>query len=117
MEDYRVEYVLTEGRHAGSPLYKVPKNYLFAMLAGHYPDEDLRKWLRRNMGAVLERQALPEEIREEKAEECGKIKYINKATAVSHMRWLHENSKSKILPVRAYECDKCTAWHLTSKEQ
>jgi hypothetical protein len=54
---------------------------------------------------------------ENKVEECTKEKYISKKVAQSHLNWIRENSKAKTIPVRVYECNICTSWHLTSKEK
>lgn len=129
MEDFSVEYVLTKGKHSGKALYEIPREYVLTLALGHHPDKDkgLCKWVMDNLEEVLGSQkqfiAEPERFVKVEAgpvpvkEDCVKKKYISKAAAVTHMEWMWANCNSDYLPVRAYECDKCTAWHLTSQEQ
>lgn len=45
---------------------------------------------------------------------CKKVNFINEAFALTYIEKLHKTSVRRLIPVRAYLCEKCLAWHLTS---
>ena len=52
--------------------------------------------------------------------ECSKVKFSNEANALFYIKKLNATSKRVKVPVRAYLCEYCLSWHLTSmtdKEQ
>lgn len=46
---------------------------------------------------------------------CDKTKYRTKQDAERHIKIIREKSKRKNIPLRAYFCDTCNAWNITSK--
>lgn len=47
--------------------------------------------------------------------ECTKVKYADKITAELDIAKIKKRSTRDVIPVRAYLCPMCKAWHLTSK--
>ena len=47
---------------------------------------------------------------------CKKVSFINEKFANEYIDKLQKTSVRRIKPVRAYLCEKCTTWHLTSIE-
>lgn len=45
---------------------------------------------------------------------CKKVYFANEKSAEYYIEKLQKTSTRKILPVRAYLCEKCLSWHLTS---
>jgi len=48
--------------------------------------------------------------------ECKKVKFVNEASAEMYIKKLKGTSVRAKKPVRAYLCEKCLSWHLTSIE-
>ena len=54
--------------------------------------------------------------------ECGKIPFFSKEMARKELKRIREEAelygqKTDRIPIRSYECDKCSQWHLTSKQK
>jgi hypothetical protein len=47
----------------------------------------------------------------------GKVRYRDAAEAHASLHRQANYSTRDKIPVRAYECDECAGWHVTSKEQ
>lgn len=47
---------------------------------------------------------------------CGKVYFANEQNALFYIDKLQKTSCRKKKPVRAYLCEKCLNWHLTSIE-
>lgn len=45
---------------------------------------------------------------------CTKVSFANEKYADFYINKLKKTSKRKVIPVRAYLCEKCFSWHLTS---
>ena len=45
---------------------------------------------------------------------CKKVYFANEKIAEYYIEKLHKTSTRKVKPVRAYLCEKCLNWHLTS---
>lgn len=46
---------------------------------------------------------------------CSKRGYLSQREAIAALRWIKRHSRaSNRRPVRAYRCDDCGCWHLTS---
>lgn len=48
--------------------------------------------------------------------QCDKVKYATKAFAEADIKKLKSNSIRDKIPIRAYLCYRCDAWHLTSQD-
>ena len=49
-------------------------------------------------------------------EKCTKVYFIDEENANFYIEKLNKTSVRKLKPIRAYLCDKCLSWHLTSIE-
>lgn len=47
---------------------------------------------------------------------CDKIAYRSKENAIGHLHKIQSTEKDHKIPVRAYQCNECKRWHLTSRE-
>ena len=47
---------------------------------------------------------------------CKKVKFIDEEFANQYIQKLNKTSKRRLKPVRAYLCEKCLTWHITSIE-
>jgi predicted nuclease with TOPRIM domain len=50
-------------------------------------------------------------------EPCRKVSFADEKAAINYINILQNTSKRKRKPVRAYLCEKCLTWHLTSKKE
>lgn len=48
--------------------------------------------------------------------ECSKVYFADEKNALLYIEKLHKTSVRDKKPVRAYLCEKCLCWHLTSIE-
>jgi len=48
---------------------------------------------------------------------CTKVSFIDENYANQYISKLNKTSKRKLKPVRAYLCENCLAWHLSSIEE
>jgi predicted RNase H-like nuclease (RuvC/YqgF family) len=48
--------------------------------------------------------------------ECRKVYFVDEKFALEYIDKLNKTSSREIKPVRAYLCEKCLCWHLTSIE-
>jgi len=54
-------------------------------------------------------------MEEEEKERCKKVSFINEDFALQYIKKLKETSTRTKVPSRAYLCETCLNWHLTSK--
>lgn len=114
IEEYNDMSCLTYGIHKYKALKKVDANYLLRLYRnGCNGDKALLKYIKDNYEAI---EARIGKDPEQESPSCTKKAYISKQAANAHIRWIQENSKSNYVPVRSYQCDKCTSWHITSEE-
>ena len=113
---YTDNSILTFGIHKFTALCRVPPEYLIELHTQNYPDNDLLKYIEENMELIKAR--LVGELPIPKLDfPCNKISYPTKKVAQDHLRRMESfNFKHKI-PTRAYFCDRCGQWHLTSQEK
>lgn len=45
---------------------------------------------------------------------CSKTHFADEKTALEYVKRLQETSKRQVVPHRAYLCEKCLNWHITS---
>ncbi len=45
---------------------------------------------------------------------CKKVSFIDEQTALFYVEKLKKTSRRKVVPHRAYLCEKCFTWHLSS---
>jgi uncharacterized protein (DUF3820 family) len=115
---YTDSSVLTFGEYKFTSLIRVPPKYLLDIYkTKNYPDKALITYIKENLDNIKARQSgeLPTP-RIELA--CKKLAYPTRKAAriaLKDIRVKAERSEQKHkIPIRPYECDRCSGWHLTS---
>lgn len=111
---YTEDTVLDYGSYRGMKIKDVPKRYLVNIYrTGGREHEKLKEWVNTNI------DKFPILKLENKGGEfvtfiCDKRTYPTKKAAMdSIVKPMSKNHKP--VPIRAYECEICSGWHLTSK--
>ncbi|MDI9882416.1 hypothetical protein [Flectobacillus longus] len=113
---YTDQTLLTFGKYKFTQLCRVPPEYLLRIhQAKSYFNAELKEYIINNLERIIQRRDgiiltpivyFP----------CKKVIYISKKEAnrfLESIKYIGQNHKK---PVRAYECDKCGYWHITSRE-
>lgn len=137
--DYNDNSILTSGPYAFTSLKRIPAKWLLNIYnldktskypprrkGGRHPDRKLIEYIERNLEAIKEREFKPvEEVaglghkRRGKngiqltCEATGKLLYASEKDAKKDLRAAQQSSSEK-KPIRSYECEHCSGWHLTS---
>ena len=114
IEEYNDKTILTGGKFKFIELGRADPSLLIEIFESKNKGNiSLFKYVEKNLESIRERlNKNPEE-----QSDCKKVKYVSREVAVSHIKWISKNSKNEKVPVRAYECDKCTSWHITSQSK
>ncbi|PAC29221.1 hypothetical protein BWI92_16465 [Flectobacillus sp. BAB-3569] len=113
---YTDQTLLTFGKYKFTQLCRVPPEYLLRIhQAKSYFNAELKEYIINNLERIIQRRdgIIPTPI---VYFPCKKVIYISKKEAnkfLESIKYLEQNHKK---PVRAYECDKCGYWHITSRE-
>lgn len=102
------------GKYKFISLCRVPADYLLQLYKDKAPYlADIREYIETNMETIIMRK---EGILKPPPFEfpCGKTTYINGKDARRVLEYIKGIEQEHKKPVRAYECDKCGGWHLTS---
>lgn len=105
--------ILTRGKHKFKTIQNVPIDYLLNIYNSQqnaYPE--LLAYVNANIDDI-KNGINPER---DYNVTCTKIKYCNKKIANQHLKRIRSKTQEHKKPIRAYECEKCSQWHLTSKE-
>lgn len=114
IEEYNDTSVLTQGKYRYVPLREVPAEYLLTLYKnGGNGNKALLKYVTDNYEAIQARVGV---TIDRHPPTCAKISYVDKKAANAHIKWIQSTNKESCVPVRAYQCDKCTSWHITSTE-
>ena len=114
-EEYNDETILANGKLKFIPLGKVDPRILIEIFETKSKGNmSLFIYVEKNIEHIRSRLY---NTNEEQIIDCNKVKYLSKEIANSHIKWISKNTKSKKVPIRSYQCDKCTAWHVTSMEK
>ena len=114
------------GKHKKKPISEIPKDYLLRLYKSGIPkDKDPDGKLRIFIEELI---CPPKKIRKThetinhiaiKVAEmfCPKEFFISESDAKYRLKFIRSHStRSEKIPIRAYECDRCGYWHLTSKQ-
>lgn len=116
-EEYTDETILAVGKFKFIALGRAnPHELLEIYESKSMGNISLFRYVEKNYDKIRDRLNIGSEP-VETSQDCKKVKYISKETANSHIKWILEKSKNSHLPVRAYPCDKCTSWHITSQSK
>lgn len=114
IEEYNDTSVLTQGKYKYIPLKEIDAEHLLKLYKnGCNGDKALRKYIEDNYEAIGTRVGVSVD---RSSPTCTKKSYIDKKAANAHIKWIQNTNKESYVPVRAYQCDKCTSWHITSIE-
>lgn len=110
--------VLNSGKHKGKMLFEVPAEYLMNLLHADHPnnnqsDKDLIDYIRKNGYAINNRDKIALAVIQDTAY-CKKLPYPTKKDATFDLNRIRSKNQAHKIPVRAYECEFCSQWHLTS---
>jgi uncharacterized protein (DUF3820 family) len=103
------------GRYKFTALCRIPAEYLYNLYVNKsYYNKELKEYIETNIESIIQRKegiitAPPFTF------PCDKITYTSESDAKRVLKSIREQEQSHKKPIRAYECNKCGGWHLTSK--
>ncbi|WPU99056.1 hypothetical protein SNE26_23880 [Mucilaginibacter sp. cycad4] len=111
---YTDQTILSKGKYRFTALCRVPPAYLLNILQKkNKSDFELYEYVERNLSAIESRQngsaQSPELILE-----CSKVVYHSEKAAKAALQKIRNDDHDHIKPIRAYECQLCGGYHLTS---
>ena len=110
---YTDDSLITFGRYRFTKLCRVPATYLIDISKYNYPDKELKAYVESNIEKISDR--LEGRINTPKPiKVCKKITYASEKNAKADIKKIQKIEQENKKPVRAYECEKCGGWHLTS---
>lgn len=117
-QPYTDNSILTLGRYKFTSLFRVPAEYLLNIYYkenknNKYPDRELIAYIEKNLEKIKQRQELGETV-PVLERLCEKITFPSEKDAKYQIKQIREKEQKHKKPVRAYECEKCGGWHLTS---
>jgi len=116
------EWVIPFGKHRFSRLRDVPLNYLLGIKGNRTYSviyADLMQFIEANI-SLIRAGVSPFPAVKEVLAICYKYQYASEDEAKKHLREIRnkgQNSTRHKLPIRAYQCDICPFWHLTSRPE
>lgn len=120
--EYDENSIITWGKYKFTAIKRIPASWLLSYHKNNsLKDKKFLEYLATNLDELKRRQK-EEEINkpvEQIFDKCNKYQYSSKEQAEKHLKEIRKSGKktpSHVLPVRAYMCDKCPFWHLTSKK-
>ncbi len=110
---YTDNTILTTGKYKFTKLCRVPAQYLVDIFnTKNKNDPKLYEYVKDNMMDIFLR--LTGEVKPPKLNVCHKVYYSNESEAKKEIKRISQLTQKNEKPKRAYECDKCSGWHLTS---
>lgn len=112
---YNDNTILTFGEYKFTRLCRVPAFYLIDLYKSGCQDKELLEYVKENMDKIKDRlegkSKTPQLVMP-----CTKFAYSDEKDAKRHLKEIHNKGDNHgYQPIRAYECNKCGFWHLTSK--
>lgn len=113
---YTDETLMPKGKYRLTKLKDVPANYLWTIWVcnGGGTDPHLKEYIKANLDRIREEKDVTI-LRDTEMVTfiCEKRTYATRKAAMESI--IKPTSKTqKKAPIRAYECPKCSGWHLTS---
>lgn len=111
---YEDNTILTFGKYKFLRLVNIPPSHLLKIYKNKScRDKELIKYIEDNLEKLIYRESTgTHHIIIEGV--CEKITYPNEKEAKFKLAFITSVNQSHKKPTRAYECDKCGGWHLTS---
>jgi capsule polysaccharide modification protein KpsS len=115
---YTDHTTLSSGKYKFYKLHEVPAEYLlniFSNLTGCV-DKSLAEYAEKNIDRIKAKaDGFPFIVEAQvEVERCTKIQYMSKKVAREALQKIRDAPGDHKKPIRSYECEKCSAWHLTS---
>ena len=111
---YTDDTILTSGKYKFTRLCRVPPDYLINLYKDrNYHDKELIEYIGTNIQRIVDRK-LGKIVASQLKRVCDKIQYPTEKDAKFEINRIKNLEQENKKPVRAYQCDKCSAWHLTS---
>lgn len=107
---YTDNTILTYGKYKFNRLGDISFEYLLRVFKDKsIKDEQLLAYIKRKIDGEKIQKA-------NEAQLCDKLYYCSKKVAKEHLKIIakQKNKNGIKKPIRAYECPKCSGWHLTS---
>lgn len=112
---YTDDTIITIGKYAFTRICNIPATYLLNLykhknVINKHPE--LKQYIEDNLQRIEKRKngkPIPLQI-----VFCEKIPYPTEKDAKYKIKQIRNLDQENKKPVRAYECEKCGAWHLTS---
>lgn len=117
---YNDNSILTWGKYKFTSLKRIPASWLLSKHKNTgIHDKELVAWVGENLDKLKERHE--SEIKNGKPAQitntCTKYQYASQKEAEKHLSQIvqkGQQASGHLLPVRAYHCNRCPFWHLTS---
>lgn len=110
---YTDNTILTKGKYKFTKLCRVPPQYLIGLFNnGDKSDPELYEYVKQNSIEILLR--LNGKIKPPRLNVCQKFYFSSEEEAKKEIKRIAKLSQKNEKPKRAYECEKCSGWHLTS---
>jgi len=111
MKPYDDNTILTIGKYKFTKLSRVPSEYLLNLHKNNNKsDKLLFEYVDQNIEKIKSRIG----IKYTATVPCEKVMYCSEKLAKDVLRKISIKEQDHKKPQRAYECEKCGAWHLTS---
>ena len=96
---------------------KLPSNYVLSIKNNFkHLRPEIWEYAEANKELLIHLGEKPITSEVEEPIKCTKLQYHSQAFAKSELKRIRETIGNHKKPIRAYECDICSAWHLTSME-
>ena len=112
-EPYTDDSIIMFGKYKYRNLIRVPAQYLLNMSKSNCNDKELLIYIRDNKDKISARL---DDVDAEapRPRECKKFSYPSEKDAKYEIKKIRGREQEYKKPVRAYECEVCGCWHLTS---
>jgi len=117
---YTSESILVQGKYKNVQLKDIPQTYLVELYrsCNCWNDEELKLYIRNVIPSVLfSTKSSEPSIDVILNFPCEKVCWVTEKAAKDEIKRIDKVKQKKRKPTRAYECDKCGGWHLTSQEK
>ncbi|MCX6753097.1 MAG: hypothetical protein NTW62_02015 [Candidatus Nomurabacteria bacterium] len=109
---YSDNSIIISGKYKFTLVKNLPVKYLLNIYnSNNRNDKQLFEYVKENIDKIKARSSGKKTVEIK----CDKIAYVSRKEARFHLKRIRETGEQEHKkPIRSYECDKCSAWHLTS---
>jgi hypothetical protein len=110
-------WVIPFGKYKFTALCRVPANYLLGLYGDNgvmqiHPE--IKAFIEANKEKLIENQDKGDTAEDFRLP-CDKIAFLSEEFAKEQLKLVRKDNRDHKKPIRAYYCNKCGLWHLTSK--